>query len=94
MNMFNLFSSSKKGQIDQLLPVIISLVGIAITLVVGFLILSQIAANTTVTADANASAAIDEVQGAMDDIPGWLPIIVITIIGAILIGLVAFFRSR
>jgi len=34
------------------------------------------------------------VQNATDDIPGWLPIIVITIIGVILIGLVSIFRRR
>lgn len=85
---------SKKGVIDQLSPVVTSLVALAILLVVGFLILSQTAANSTVTADANASAAIDEVQNAMDDIPSWLPIIIITIIGALLIGLVALFRRR
>ncbi len=33
-------------------------------------------------------------QEAMSDIPGWLPIIVITVIGALLIGLVAIFRSQ
>jgi len=33
-------------------------------------------------------------QSAMDDIPGWLPIIVITVIGALLIGLVSMFRAR
>jgi len=34
------------------------------------------------------------VQGALDDIPGWLPIIIITIIGAILLGLVSLFVRR
>jgi len=84
----------KKGQIANLMPLVVSLVAIGITLVVGFLILSEIAANSTVAADTNASAAVDEVQTAMDDIPGWLPIIVITVIGALLLGLVAYFRSR
>jgi len=84
----------KKGVIDQLMPVIIALVTIAITLIVGFLILSEVGANTKVAADSNATAAIQTVTGAMADIPGWLPIIVITIIGALLIGLVAFFRAR
>lgn len=83
----------KKAAIDQLMPVVVALVSIGIALVVGFLILSEVAANSKVTADANASAAIDEVQSAMDDIPGWLPIIVITIIGALLLGLVAYFRG-
>ena len=84
----------KKAQINNLLPLVVSLVAIGITLVIGFLIMSETASNTTVAADQNASAAIDEVQGAMDDIPGFLPIIVITVIGALLLGLVAFFRTR
>ncbi|GAG87311.1 unnamed protein product, partial [marine sediment metagenome] len=37
--------------------------------------------------------ATNDVQSAMSDIPGWLPIIVITVIGALLIGLVARFRA-
>ena len=85
---------NKKGAIDQLMPVVIALVVIGITLVVGFLILAEVADNTKVAADTNATAAVNSVQGAMSDIPGWLPIIVITIIGALLIGLVAYFRGR
>lgn len=85
---------NKKGQIAQLMPLVIALVSIGITLVIGFLIMAEVAANTTVAADANASAAVDEVQQAMDDIPGWLPIIVITVIGALLLSLVAIFRGR
>jgi len=84
----------KKGAIQNLLPVVVSLVAIGITLVIGFLIMAEVAANSTVAADSNASAAVDEVQSAMEDIPGWLPIIVITIIGSILLGLVAYFRAR
>ena len=34
------------------------------------------------------------VQSALSDIPGWLPIIIITVIGALLIGLVGMFRGR
>lgn len=41
--------------------------------------------------DATYNASID-VRNATQDIPGWLPIIVITVIGALLIGLVAMFR--
>ena len=88
----NMKKLTKKAAIDQLMPVVIALVAIGITLVVGFLIMAEVASNSKVSADANASAAVDDVQDAMRDIPGWLPIIVITIIGALLIGLVAFFR--
>lgn len=85
---------NKKGVIDQLAPVVIALISVGIILVVGFLIMSEVASNTKVTADNNASVAVDEVQDAMDDIPTWLPIIIITIIGALLISLVAIFRRR
>jgi uncharacterized membrane protein YjgN (DUF898 family) len=85
---------NKKGVVDQLMPIVTALVALAIMLVVGFLILAEVAANGTVAADTNATAAITETQSAMDDIPGWLPIIIITIIGALLIGLVALFRGR
>ena len=85
---------NKKGVIDQLAPVVIGIVALGITIVIGFLILSQVGANTQVTADGNATAAINTVQDAMDDIPGWLPIIIVTIIGALLIGLVSIFRRR
>ena len=90
MKMFN----SKKGVVDQLMPVIISLVAIGITLAVGFLILSTVKANAKVVADPNATLGIVQTVSAMADIPGWLPIIIITIIGALLIGLVSMFRGR
>lgn len=82
----------KKGVVDNLAPVVIALVAIGITLAVGFLILSEVAGNSMVSADANATAGVEATQSAMGDIPGWLPIIIITIIGALLIGLVSMFR--
>lgn len=82
----------KKGVLNNLSALGVGIAGLAITLVVVFLILSQTAANTTVAADANASAAIDTLQSATDGIPGWVPLIVIAIIGSILLGLVSLFR--
>jgi len=35
-----------------------------------------------------------ETQEAMGDIPGWLPIIVIAVIGGILLTLIQFFRGQ
>ena len=84
----------KKGQIQNLMPLVTALVAIGITLVVGFLILANIGSNTDVVADANASLATQQVTESMADIPGWLSIIVITVIGALLLGLVSYFRSR
>lgn len=86
---------NKKGQVfEQLSGLGIGIAGLAITLVVVFLILSQTKANSTVAADANASLAVTTLQGAASGIPNWVPLVVIAVIGAILIGLVSMFRSR
>ena len=85
---------NKRGVLDQLVPLIIGLVVIGVVLAVGFLILSNIAANSAVVADANATIAIAETTEAMAGIPGWLGVIIIVVIGALLIGLVSMFRQR
>ena len=85
---------SKKGVIDQLAPVVIALVSLGIVLVVAFLVLAEVQDADQVHEDPNASNSTAEVIDAMSDIPGWLPIVVITIIGALLIGLVSVFRRR
>lgn len=86
---------NKKGQIfDQLSGLGVGIAGLAITLVVVFLLLSQTSANTTVAADANATVALATLSNAADDIPGWVPLVVIAVIGAILLSLVALFRRR
>jgi len=36
--------------------------------------------------------ATSELQSAVDDIPGWVPLIVIAVIGSILLGTVALFK--
>jgi len=83
----------KKGQIfSQLSGLGVGIAGLAITLVVVFLIMSQTKANPTVAADVNATGALTTLQSAADDIPGWVPLVVIAVIGAILLGLVALFR--
>lgn len=83
---------NRKGVFSQLGALGVGIAGLAITLVVVFLILSETAANSTVSADTNASEALDTLQEAVDDIPGWVPLVVIAVIGAILLGLVAMFR--
>lgn len=88
------FLQSKKGVIENLAPIVISLVALGITLVVAFLIMGNVASNSSVAANTNATAAINTVQNSAATIPGWLPIIVITIVGALLIALVSMFRGR
>jgi len=45
------------------------------------------------TCNTSACNGTRDTINAMQDIPGWLPIIVITVIGALLIGLVMRFRG-
>ena len=93
----------KKGAIETLNAMVVPLVVVAIVLVVGFLLMAEaqdqaltIAGKTDGTMNqANGTGAYNatwEVAAALEDIPGWLPIIVITVIGAALIGLVSMFR--
>ncbi len=84
----------KRGVLNNLAALGTGIAALAITLVVVFLIMSQTASVSTVAADANASAAIVDLQNAADDIPDWVPIIVIAVIGSILLGLVALFVRR
>ncbi len=91
------FLKNKKGQgnvFDSLGGLGIGVAGLAIVLVVVFLILSQLASNTQVTADANASNAVSDIQVAADIIPDFTSIIVIAVVGAVLIGIVALFGGR
>lgn len=84
---------NKKAQaMDNLGALGVGIAALVITLVVCFLIMSQTETNTTVAGDANATAAAKALASAADDIPGWVPLIVITTIGAILLGMVAMFR--
>ena len=85
---------NKRGVLDQLGGLIQTLGFLAILMAVVFLIVASIAANANVAADSNASAAVQTTQSAMADIPGWLPIIVIAVIGGILLTLIQFFRGR
>ena len=70
----------------------IGIAGLVVTLVVVFLILAQVKANSTVAADGNATAAVNTITNAASTSPNWVSIVVITAIGALLIGMVMMFR--
>ena len=84
---------NKRGQVfDQLAMLGIGIAGLVVTLVVVFLILAQVKANATVAADGNATAVVNTLTTAAATIPNWVSIVVITAIGALLIGMVMMFR--
>ena len=74
----------------ELGKLVIGLATVAIVLSVTFLILGdvddEIEASNNLSNEHNASK---EVISSMDDIPGWLPVIIIVVIGVLLIGLVS-----
>ena len=92
---------NKKGVIEGLQALIVPLVAIGIILAVGFLIMAEAKSQVnTIEGTCNSTDGGYACNGtqatinAIADIPGWLPIIVITVIGALLIGLVAHFRGQ
>lgn len=104
MNFRNFFS--KKGQVfSQLSAMAVAVAGLAIALVVTFLILSQAktqigsiegfdATNATQGAGSLAWNSTSTLQSAVDTIPGWVPLIIIAVIGSVLLGLVALFNRK
>lgn len=99
----------KRGQFDQLVSLVISIAVIAIVLTVAFLIMSegknQIGDIESLDADGDGTINSTEcqqsmacnstatMQAATDDIPGWIPIIVIVTIGAVILGMIRMFRA-
>jgi hypothetical protein len=100
----------KKGQIGNLQSLIIPLVAIGVVLAIGFLIMAEVQDQTLETDASYGSYGCNATEyyncsgkgvnatgdtiTAIAGIPGWLPIIIITIIGSLLIGLVSMFRGR
>ena len=85
----------KKGSVfDELGSIGIGLASLAITLVVVFVMLSQTGANTTVSADGNASRAVQTLTESAGTIPEWVPLIVVAFVGALLLSLVYMYVKR
>jgi len=85
---------NKKGVFDQLSALGVGVAALVITLAVVFLILAQVAANTQVAADANATLATQTLTNAAATIPGWVPLVILVAIGGLILALVAVFGGR
>ena len=87
---------SKKAQLGELQTMVIALVAVGVVLVVGALILAEINDVTVAQESINGYSqnATLEVQQALGEVPGWLSIFIITMIGGLLLGLVQLYRSR
>lgn len=91
----------KRGQLQGVTRLLPGIVVVAIALVVGFLVMAQAvtqihtlegACNAT-DSTGYACNATKATQAAMEDIPGWLPIIIITSIGIFLLAMVKMIKA-
>ena len=83
--------TNKKGQtLAGLQGVIWTLVIIGIMLVVGLTVLDNL--KSTTDGGSQAEVAANATIDAVADISDWLPVIVVIIIAAVILGLVYFFR--
>lgn len=91
---------NKKGVLDQIGALGIGIVTLAVVLTVGFLIMAsartQIPTIQGVQGCINSTAcnATETLIEATATIPGWISIVVIAAIGAILLGLVMMYKRR
>jgi len=95
---------NKKAQVGlgNLQNIVWLLVVIGIMLAIGLVVLAELADNDsmrtysdTVNYTTNeAGVAVNETINAIAEVPGWLSIIVIVVIAAIILGLVQFFKGR
>ncbi len=84
-----------RGQVfEQMSALAIGVLSLAIVLVVVFLVLAEIGNNSQVVADANATAATNTLTDAAADIPAWVALVVLAVIGALLLSIVQLFRGR
>ena len=91
----------KKGVMKEMGSLAVGVASLAIALVVTFLIISQGRAQEVSINSINESDTADWTIGynatntlasAVDDIPGWVPLIIIAVVGAVLLGLVRMFK--
>ena len=86
---------NKRGQVfEQMSGLAVGVLSLAIVLVVVFLVLAEIGTNDQVVADANATAATNTLTDAAADIPDWVALVVLAVIGALLLSIVQLFRGR
>jgi len=98
------FQKSKRGAVfDQMNSLAVALAALVIVFAVMFLVIAQVLVQIATVEGINAANtsqqtiaynATEALQAAAATVPPWIPLIVITVIGAILIGLVAMFGRK
>ena len=98
--------NDKKAQLGNLQGLVWGIVVIGIMIAIGLVILAELydsdmttrtwtnSTGSTFTEANEAATAINESIDAISEVPGWLVIIVIVVIAAIILGLIQMFKSR
>ena len=73
----------KKGQVGNLQGFIMSIVGVAVVLAVGLIVLGELSSSTS---DANATAATQNIIVKMATIPTWIGILITVSLAFIVLG--------
>ena len=95
--------TNKKGQVfDNLAGLAVGIATFAIIMVVAFLVIANTQTQTAEIGDVDNSVcgvngtqaynATCELQSAAEDVPGWVLLIVIVSIGAVILGMIGMFR--
>lgn len=86
--------TGKKAVFENLAGIATTLVSVIILLIVSALIIAEVKKNSSVTASPNATAIANTGLDVLGTITNFMPIIAIAAIGAIIIGLVFFFKAK
>lgn len=90
--MKNIFKNNKGQMFGNLSSLATGAVSLGILLAIVFVVLGQVRTNSTISADGNATATINTVVDAVNDIPSWMPLLILVAIGALVLAYVRFFK--
>lgn len=74
---------NKKGNVAGLQSFIMSIVGVAIVLAIGFVVLAELKASST---SAQANTSIDTIVTKLGNVPSWIGIIIVVVLASLVLG--------
>jgi len=72
-----------KGNVDGLQSFIMSIVGVAIVLAIGFVVLAELKTSST---SAQANTSIDTIVTKLGTVPSWIGIIIVVVLASLVLG--------
>lgn len=74
---------TKKGNVAGLQSFIMSIVGVAIVLAIGFVVLAELKTSSTST---QANTSIDTIVTKLGNVPSWIGIIIVVVLASLVLG--------